>query len=79
MMKKKTQKKQSLISEQLKDQIEASGISRYRISKETGVAQSTISSFMAGRRSLSLANVDKIGEALGLELIATKTPQREGK
>jgi transcriptional regulator with XRE-family HTH domain len=78
-MKKKTQKKQSLISEQLKDQIEASGISRYRISKETGVAQSTISSFMAGRRSLSLANVDKIGEALGLELIATKTPQREGK
>jgi transcriptional regulator with XRE-family HTH domain len=68
-MKKKSTKKKPLLSEQLKESIDASELSRYRISKESGVAQSTISGFMNGHRSLSLANIDKIGEVLDLELV----------
>jgi transcriptional regulator with XRE-family HTH domain len=68
-MKKKSTKKKPLLSEQLKERVNASELSRYRISKESGVAQSTISGFMNGHRSLSLANIDKIGEVLDLELV----------
>lgn len=67
-MPKKLLKKPIPFSEQLKEQIDASGLSRYRIWKETGVAQSTLSGFMNGNRALSLANIDKIVATLDLEL-----------
>lgn len=57
-------------SEQLRKAIESSELSRYRISKETGVAQSTLSQFVNGTRSMSLENIDKICELLNLELVA---------
>jgi transcriptional regulator with XRE-family HTH domain len=72
-MKKKTSKKPIPFSEQLKERIDSSGLSRYRIWKETGVAQSTLSEFMSGNRALSLAIIDKIVATLDLEL-KPKTP-----
>ena len=66
-MKKKTSKKPIPFSEQLKERIDSSGLSRYRIWKETGVAQSTLSEFMSGNRALSLANIDNIVATLDLE------------
>ena len=68
----KRKKKRSLLSEQLKKAIEDSDFSQYRIAKETGVAQSTISQFLNGKRSLSLANIDKLCEFLGLQLTNRK-------
>ena len=56
-------------SEQLKLAIESSELTRYRISKDSGVAQSTLSEFVKGKRSLSLANIDRICELLDLELV----------
>jgi len=56
------------LSEQLRKAIEGSDFSRYRIAKESGVAESTISQFMTGKRSMSLASIDAILEVLDLEL-----------
>jgi transcriptional regulator with XRE-family HTH domain len=54
-------------SEQLRRSIRECGRSRYALSCETGVDQSTLSRFMQGG-SLSLAVVDKLVEALDLEV-----------
>ena len=58
-------RKKQPISEQL---IEASDLSRYRISQETGIAQSTLSEFVNGNRWLSLQNIEIVCELLELEL-----------
>lgn len=58
-----------LFSEQLKLAIESSELTRYRIAKDAGVPQSTLSQFVNGKRSLSLMNIDRICELLDLELV----------
>lgn len=68
----KQKKKRLPISDQLREAIESSELSRYRISKETGIAQSTLSEFINTNRSLSLANIDKVCELLDLELVPRK-------
>lgn len=70
-MGKRKQKRLSF-SEQLKEAIETSEATQYRISKETGVAQSTLSLFLSGKRSLSLANIDKLCDFLELQLSPRK-------
>ena len=67
------------VSEALKKAIEASGVSRYRISKETGVEESALSRFVNGKRSLDLRSVDEVATYLGLELVVKKQPGRAGK
>lgn len=60
--------KQLRFSQQLKAAIEASELTQYRIAKESGIARSSLSQFMTGKRSMSLANIDAILEVLDLEL-----------
>ncbi len=64
----KRKRKLKPISEQLIEAIESSDLSRYRISQETGIAQSTLSEFVNGNRWLSLQNIDIVCELLDLEL-----------
>lgn len=76
------------ISDQLREAIERSGKTRYRISVETGITQSQLSRFVNDPAvSLSLANIDKLCEYLGAELVlkaehakrkrSTKKPQNK--
>ena len=65
---RKRRKARIPFSDQLKKAIEEAELSRYRIAKNSGVAESTISQFMAGKRSMSLANIDAILEVLDLEI-----------
>jgi transcriptional regulator with XRE-family HTH domain len=65
---KKTKNKRLPFSEQLKAAIKASEFSQYRIAKESGIARSSLSQFMTGKRAMSLANIDAILEVLDLEL-----------
>lgn len=67
-----SQKKASL-SDQLRQFIETAEVSRYRISQQTGISQSLLSRFMHGTAGLSVDSLDKLGEALDLQL--TKTPK----
>jgi len=55
------------IEQQLRDAILTSGISRYRLSKQTGVSQATLSLFVNGHQSLNLTTAAKLARALGLE------------
>jgi len=73
-------KKRVQLSEQLRRHIDESGVSRYRIWKETGVAQAVLCRFMAGKVGLSLRSLDALGDFLGLDLVSgRKTPRRKGR
>lgn len=61
-------KKSNKLSDELRECIESSGKSRYRISKETGIAEETLSRFMHRKGGLSMEGIDKLAECLGLFL-----------
>jgi hypothetical protein len=65
------------LSEQLRDAIEKAAVSRYEISKATGVSQSTLSKFVLGTRpGLSFDAMDRVGEYLGLEIVKKQPTKR---
>lgn len=53
----------------MRNAIEASGQSRYRISKETGIAESVLSRFMSGETALAVETAERLADYLGLELV----------
>ena len=65
-----------LFSESLRRAIRESGMTRYAISVRTGIAQSTLSRFMKGERGLSLTAIDRLMDALGLEIRPRKRKGR---
>jgi transcriptional regulator with XRE-family HTH domain len=67
------------LSEQIRRCIVESGITRYRISKETGVSQGTLSQFVNGRRGLSVEAMDLIGVFLGLSVVAVESGRVQGR
>lgn len=69
MKKKQSQPKQLKVSEQLKAIVETCGVTRYRLAREIGIAESTLSRFIHGERSLSSKAVDALGDYLGLEVV----------
>ena len=71
MPKRRSQK----LSDQLRQAIDASGLTRYRISLDTGIDQSSLAKFYNGLQTLSMENVDKLGEYLGLKIVAKPKPK----
>ena len=67
------------ISEQIRDAIRNAEVSRYRISKDTGITEAALSRFITGGSGLSLKTIDILGEYLGLDITTRKTPKRKGK
>lgn len=61
-------KARSDLTDQLRAAIAAAGVSRYVISKETGIAQSTLSRFMSGKAGMSLGALDRLGRYLELRV-----------
>jgi len=60
------------ISDQVRDAVASAGVTRYRISKETGIAQATLTRFMSGERGLPMTTLDILGEYLDLEISVRK-------
>ena len=56
------------VREQLKDAINASGKTIYRIGKDAGVKPDVIARFVRGERDIRAATFERIALALGLEL-----------
>ena len=64
-------------SDQLRDIIRRSGVTRYRISQETGVSQASLSKFMARKSSITLDRVDQLADLLGIEFVARSAGRKD--
>ncbi len=65
------------LTEQLRRAIAESGLSRYRIAKETGISESTLSQFHRGHRGLSMHAIDAIGALLDLRITTGRRSKTE--
>ncbi len=63
-----------MLTERIQEAIRSGGMSRYAISKTTGIDQGLLCRFLKGQSSLSFETADKVLEALGLEVVIR--PQR---
>jgi len=73
-------KRTKLLTDQLRRAIDESGITRYRISKEAGISEVSLSLFYNGHRGLSMKVLNALGEYLELTItMGRKAPQRKGK
>jgi transcriptional regulator with XRE-family HTH domain len=63
-------------SDQLRDAVAGSGMSRYAICKAVGLTQSSMSRFMNGKGGLSLDTIDKLADLLGLTVAKKPTTKR---
>ena len=63
-------------TEQLRRAIRDCGETRYSLAQRPGTAQSTLTRFMNGTRGLSMEAIDRLFDALDLEVKARK---REGR
>jgi hypothetical protein len=71
-------RKRLTFSDELRRVIAGCGLSRYRIAKELGIAESTLSRFMAGERGLTMKCLDRLATLLDLHLAGGKRPQKKG-
>jgi transcriptional regulator with XRE-family HTH domain len=63
------------LSDQIRRAVEGCGQTRYAIAKATGIAESTLSRFIAGERGLPMNTLDQLADYLELS-IATKSQRR---
>jgi transcriptional regulator with XRE-family HTH domain len=70
----------SQIFDTIRRAIEASGKTRYRLSKETGIDQAQLSRLMSGKEGVSVENLERLADALGLEIIIRpKLPENKAE
>jgi plasmid maintenance system antidote protein VapI len=60
------------LSDQLRGIIRARNLTPYAVAQSAGVAPSVVSRFCNGERGLSTDTLDKVADALGLELRETR-------
>jgi transcriptional regulator with XRE-family HTH domain len=66
------ERRRGKLSDQIRGAVDDSGLSRYRIAKELGIAESTMSRFMSGKGGLSMDNLDALAGLLRLHLAASR-------
>ncbi len=77
MEKKRTKRKK--LTDQLRQAIDDSGLTRYRIAQETGISEATLSKFHLGQRGLSMEALNALGEYLQLTIHLGRKPDTKGK
>ena len=60
------------MSEQIRRAIRASEFTCYRICKEIGIGQASMTRFMNGQASLAMPTLDKLAELLDLQIVIVK-------
>ena len=63
-------------SDQIRDAVIASGMSRYAICKAIGLNQGAMSRFMSGKGGLSLDTLDRLAEVLRLAVVVEQPTER---
>jgi len=72
-------KRPNLLTDQIRQAIDDCGLSRYRISKETGISEPTLSKFYLGQRGLSMEAMNALGEFLELTIKMGRKPSKLGE
>jgi hypothetical protein len=73
-------RKRVKLSDQIRQAVDASGMSRYRICKTLGIAESTLSRFMSGKGGLSQEYIDGVADLLVLNIVAgNRRSMRKGE
>ncbi len=67
------------LSDEIREAVDASGLSRYAIAKALGVAESTMSRFMSGHGGLSMNYLDQLADLIGLHVIVKPSKKQRGK
>jgi transcriptional regulator with XRE-family HTH domain len=65
------------VSDQLRHIVDDCGMSRYELSKRTGIDEGTLSRFMSRERGLSMKALDRLGESLGLTVSMRRKPKQK--
>jgi transcriptional regulator with XRE-family HTH domain len=74
-----TRRQPSKLSDQMRQAIDRSGLTRYRIAKETGIDESALAKFYNGRAGLSMESLNALGECLKLTIHLGREPIKKGK
>ncbi|MHB1035229.1 MAG: helix-turn-helix domain-containing protein [Pirellulales bacterium] len=74
-----SKKRTDLLTDQLRRAIDDSGLTRYRIAKETGVSESTLAQFYNGHRGLSMEALNALGQYLELTITLGRKPGKKGR
>jgi len=66
-------KLETYLGKQIRATFKQSGLTIYRLAKDSGVSQPVVSRFVNGKRGITLATASKLVETLKLELTAKKS------
>ena len=72
-------KKRATLGDEIRQAVNASGMSRYAICKVTGIDQASFSRFMAGKVGLTLANLAAVADVLDLHIVTGKAKKSNGR
>ncbi|MSR59845.1 MAG: XRE family transcriptional regulator, partial [Planctomycetaceae bacterium] len=64
------------LTDQLRQAIDDSGLTRYQIAKETGIDESALAKFYNGHRGLSMKALNALGECLQLTITMRRKPSK---
>ncbi|MEX0718433.1 MAG: helix-turn-helix transcriptional regulator [Planctomycetaceae bacterium] len=73
------------LSDEIRQAMEGCGLTRYRISAETGIDNATLSRFASGERGLPMKTLDTLAEFLDLHITTgkrsrpTRKPSKKGQ
>ena len=71
-------KRSKLVSDQIRQVIDDSGLTRYRIAQETGISETALALFYNGQRGLSMKALNALGEFLELKVTLGRKPESKG-
>jgi transcriptional regulator with XRE-family HTH domain len=72
-------KRTNLLTDQLRQAIDDSGLTRYQIAKATGIDESALAKFYNGQRGLSMDALNALGAFLQLTIILGRKPGKKGE
>jgi transcriptional regulator with XRE-family HTH domain len=67
------------LTDQLRQAIDESGMTRYQIAKATGIDESALAKFYNGHRGLSMDALNALGEFLQLTITLGRKPGKKGE
>ncbi len=71
-----TKRNKPSVADQIREAIEASGLSRYEIWQKSGVDQAALHRFMVKGVRLRIESLEAVADVLGLEIVVRKKKER---